>query len=894
MKNNYLRSVHSFMLFTAAFLLFVFSSTAQNFEKYYQDGLLFVKFHDDFDPQIPVAADHSVRMEDAIYFQDIISAYEIEEITRPMEVNNDIKLLRTFLFSFKNHFDLDAVIPLLESLPEIEYAEKVPMDYIDYIPNDSLYNLINGPLKWKWHLDVINAEQAWDITKGSPDIKVAIVDNAVWAQHPDLEAKIVAQRDVIHNTNNSNPPGFGNAGDWSHGTHVAGLATAITDNEIGVAGIGFNTSIIAVKAANNSNAIGVFGYQGVLWAVNNGAHIINMSFGGPSYSQTMQNLIISGNNMGINFIGSAGNDNTSQTHYPSGYQHVISVAATNDNDEKSWFSNYGTAVDVSAPGGSASPGPNGLLSTTYDNTSMGFYDYYFGTSMSSPVVTGLVSLMRSINPSITPADLEAVLKATCDNIDAMNPNFIGQLGAGRINAYEAVKAVPFSPVASFSTPVTTILPGQTINFTDHSTGIPASWSWFFDGASPSTSTSQHPQGIKYDWPGSYKVVLTVQNAYGNNALTIEQYIHVTATPTPYLQFEVNETETCIYSTVVFDDQSLYEPTSWLWDFEPDTYEFVNGTDANSQNPEVIFTAPGTYHVIMSAENSNGISNTIFEDFIFVKGLSVPEAIDFESGSADPFEIETNVKSFIRVNRRASHESNYGLHFTGGATPTGWAGTPAGTTPAQAWNQNTDFQASAYICNVDATEFAGVHLFFDLRQTFSLGVKTSWFRVLVNDTIQVADSEGNTDFNPTSNQDPFVRKHFDLSDFGGTVFKLTLQSCCRLYDYFIEQGDNVFVDNLEILGSLVGESNLAPLPVQKLFVRPNPARDRIFVEIQNSRPRYVELTMHSLTGQKVYGEHRFLEEGNHQTTINISGIVPGMYLLVVKDADNVEVQKVLIY
>lgn len=887
---------HASRILTLAFiaiLLASFASLAQTYEKYYQDGQLYVKFIDEFDPQIAVAADHSVRFEDAAYFSDIFSRYNVLSISRPLDVNNDIKLLRTFHLQFADHMILEEVIAELEKRPEIEYAEKVALYYIDYKPNDSLYNLVNGPVKWKWHLDRIEAEAAWDVTKGSPAIKVAIVDNAVWSDHPDLAAKIVLQRDVVNNTANSSPPGTGDPGEWSHGTHCAGLATAITDNYIGVAGIGFNTSIIAIKAAHaNANQIS-HSLAGVSFAINNGANIVSMSFGGPGYNQTFQNLVNTGTSMGVVFVAAAGNDNSTAPHYPSSYANVISVASTNDNDVKSNFSNYGPSITLCAPGGFASPGPSGLLSTTYALTSMGYYDSYFGTSMACPVVAGLASLMLSINPNLSPADVTSILTATCDNIDAMNPTYVGQLGAGRINARQAVLAVPFSPTAAFSTPVTIIPPGTSINFTDLSVGIPNSWSWSFQGAFPNSSTQQNPTNIAYNNPGVFNVTLTVQNAYGSNSLTKTGYIVVTTTPLPFLQFEASETETCIYTPIQLQDMSLYQPTSWLWEFDPPNVEFLEGTTATSQNPVIQFTLPGEYSVTFTATNVNGSNTTTFEDFFSIDGMPVPYDLDFEAGSPGAFHLSANTKATIRIHRRAAFESELGLQFSGGGTPTGWSGTPTGTTPTQAWVNNADFHAFAHVCNVDATEFAGVHLFFDLRQTFSYGNKLSWFRVLINDSIQVSDSEGIFDFNPTTNTDPFVRRHFDLTEFAGTTFSITFQSACRLYDYFYAEGDNVFVDNIDVRGSLVGTNELVKVPVSALSVYPNPAKVSISLNYFGSESGKINVALTAIDGRLVHNQQFDAPTGRFERNIPVQGLAPGVYVLTLTNNSQVLTRKVII-
>ena len=170
-----LNTTKAILLSIVALFLISASGFAQTFEKDFQDGQLFVKFNDNYDPQISVAADKSVNMTDASYFQDIFESYDVESMSRPLDDFNDPKLLKTFLLSFKDYYVLDEVIEMLEAKPEIEYAEKVNIYYIEYSPNDSLYNLVNGPSNWNWHLDVIDAEQAWDVTKGSEDIVVAIV-----------------------------------------------------------------------------------------------------------------------------------------------------------------------------------------------------------------------------------------------------------------------------------------------------------------------------------------------------------------------------------------------------------------------------------------------------------------------------------------------------------------------------------------------------------------------------------------------------------------------------------------------------------------------------------------------------------------------------------------------
>jgi PKD repeat protein len=892
MKNSSTKISKLLLIAFLAFFFHSFDVTAQNYEKYYQDKSLYVKFVDSYNLQIPVASDHSVNLEDAVYFSEVISEFGVQKINRVVPVNNDPKLLRTFQFFIEDHSSLEALIEKLEQMPEIEYAEKVPMYYIDYQPNDPLYNLISGVNNWNWHLDVIQAEAAWDITQGSPDVHVAVVDNAVWVDHPDLENKIVAQWDSFYNQPSANPPSTGDPSDWSHGTHTAGLVAAHTDNDVGVAGIGFNVGLIGIKASNNNNANSIYGYGGVSWALNNGAHIVSMSYGGAGYSQTDQNLFNAGHNMGVVFFGSAGNDDSPALRYPASYNHVISVASTDENDGKSWFSSYGTAVDISSPGGSGTQGPDGVLSTTFSSTSLGNYDYFFGTSMACPVAAGLGALVLSINPELSPDQVEEILKNTSDDIEAQNPNYIGQLGAGRINAYEAVKAVPFEPQPDFMLDVALFTPGTTVQFQDLSVGIPDNYAWLFEGGEPASSTSQNPE-VTYETEGVFNVTLQVTNEFGNNLITKEGYVTVSSTPSPWIVVSADTLTACIQEPVAFTDESLYEPTAWQWSFEPDTYQFIDETNANSQNPVVVFNSPGTYTLNMEVTNENGTSNKSFEDLIEVKGMALPYEDDFEMGYATSLELESGSKSTIKIDSRAANDSDYGIHFTGFNNTSGWTGGPFNTTAEQAWNVNTDFHSAAYVCNVDATEFDGIYLHLDLKQTFSMGTTLSWFRVLVNDTIQVPDVEGNLNFNPESNEDPFVTRLFNLQPWAGEHFTIKLQACTRLYDQFLNEGDNVFVDNVKILGSLVGVDEQVEIPFDQVTLYPNPASSMLNIRYQSNRSSDLLVTMASATGQVVYQSTQQAGVGTTMIPVQVGKLPKGVYVVSIRSNNGTSSHKVVI-
>lgn len=878
-----------FLVIIALSAMTVFS---QSFHKDYIDGRVYLKFKDNVQVNIPVNEDKSVDLDQAAFLNPIREDFNLTGLYRPYDVNNDFKLLRTYELHFSEFDRIEDLKAELMKNTELEYVESVPMYYIEYVPNDSLYNREYMSSNWNWNLDVIQAQSAWDITKGSSEIRVAIVDNAVWIDHPDLTNKIVAFDDVTTpGQQTSNPPGTGNAADWSHGTHCAGLVGAESDNMIGVASIGYNVSLMGAKcSSSNPNQIGS-GFAGINWAANNGANVISCSWGGGGSSTTEQNVINTVYNMGIVVCAAAGNDNVSTPHYPSAYNHVISVASTNENDVKTDFSNYGATVDVCAPGGYGTTGPSGLLSSTYEfTTTFGYYNLYFGTSMACPVAAGLCGLIFSVNPELTPDELEAVLESTCDDIYSVpgNEDYEGMLGAGRINAYQAVLNTPFDPVADFMTDVPYITPGTAITFHDLSAGAPNSWSWEFEGGTPHLSSQQNPS-VLYSTAGVYTVYLGVANDFGSDVATKTGYITVTSTPIPWIEFSANLDNPCHMEMVQFTDETLYNPTAWTWEFTPSTVSFVDGTSMNSQNPKVVFEEPGVYSVKLTATNANGSSNKTIENMITVDGVAVNYSEDFETGTSGSFVMSHNDRGKIKIDTRAAAPgSAYGVHFQGYHMTGGWTGGPANTTPDQAWNVNTAFHSFLETCAVDATGIAGVGLEFDLRQTYSIGNKYSWFRVLVDGT-PVTDMNGVENFNPVTNTDPFTTIKYDLSAHGNSIFELTLNASCYLSDKFFAEGDNVFLDNIMISNITGIDGTDAPAGV---LTYPNPART-VLNYSANGTGTNISVKVMNLQGQTISEESISGYRDGDVRQVSTAQLGSGIYILQIAGDKGTTVKKFIV-
>jgi len=869
----------------------ILNSTAQTYNPDWVDGAVYFKFKDNVQVDIPVNPDRTVDLDNAPILDDLREKYSISSLHRPFDIGNDSKLLRTFEVKFTIFEEVDEIMEELAKNEDLEYVEKVAMYYLDYVPNDELYNKVLPTHDFNWFHDRVNSEAAWDITHGSEEINIAIVDGSVWVDHEDLADNIFDSEDVTQpGTQNSNPPTFNS--DWSHGTHCAGLAAGVTDNEIGIAGLGFDCSIMGVKCTPDNGQPGQIyqGTAGIQWAAYNGAHVISCSWGSPGYNNSVQNLIntITAPPYNCVVLASAGNDNSTGARYPSWYNGVICVAATQDEDLKSDFSNYGTGVDITAPGGNMSPWL-GMISSVCNTTNLGQYDRYQGTSMSTPFAAGLAGLILSLNPNLNPVEVEDIMQDYADDIDPLNPSYAGMLGEGRINAYESVSHTPYEPECDFSTPVRLITPGTEIDYSDLSIGLPNLWDWEFEGGSPYSSSDPSPS-ITYSTEGTYNAYLYVENDWGYDYVTKIDYITVDATPVPWVVFHSDTNYACAtVDAVTFTDESIYNPTSWLWEFEPNTVTFLDGTSASSQNPVVSFGDPGMYSVTLTATNANGDGFLTEENYIEVEGIELNFEEDFESEASEYLLLSSNEGASVRVDEFGAHpDSDFGLHFDG-SVPGPWVGSPTSTTPEEAWEENTQFHGFAKNCNVDANGVTGVTLTLDIRQTFSVGYTYSWFRVLVNGE-QIPDVYGVTDFNPETNEDPWRTLTFDLSGYGNASFDITLQAATYLEMGFSgTEGDNVFIDNV-MISNTTSIDNPETMKAS-ILVYPNPAQDRINYSVSGIGQDYT-ITMMNVQGKQVFAEN---VKGNtsQMGRVDVSSMAPGIYILTVASADKVVNKKVII-
>ncbi len=346
---------------------------------------------------------------------------------------------------------------------DVEYAEPNYIRHSTLVPLDQLYPL-------QWHYPMINLPQAWDITTGSSNVTVAVIDTGVLSAHPDLQGQLVPGFDFISDTLNANdgdgidsdpfdPGDSGVGGSSYHGTHVAGTVAAATNNTDGVSGSSWATRIMPLRVLGLNGGTTYDIRQAVRYAaglsndsgttLTQPVDIINLSLGGGGFSQQEQDLFTLVRSQGTIVIAAAGNNASSAPFYPGAYNGVVSVSAVDINRQRAPYSNFSAFVDVAAPGGDATQDVNGdgnpdaVLSTGGEDTGGSLqlnYRFLQGTSMAAPHVAGVVALMKAVTPGLTPLQLDNLLASGQITQDLGPPGRDDEYGFGLIDAHLAVVA----------------------------------------------------------------------------------------------------------------------------------------------------------------------------------------------------------------------------------------------------------------------------------------------------------------------------------------------------------------------------------------------------------------------------------------------------------------------
>ena len=350
----------------------------------------------------------------------------------------------------------DEILSKLQKLDGVEYAQPNHVYYIDEIPDDPEY-------AQQWGLQSIRIEPAWEITEGSRDVLITVIDTGIDYDHGDLKDNLFINPgedlngngqvdaddfnqidddangfvDDIRGWDFTDAPGYPDNGDYllrdndpadehGHGTAIAGIIGAVGNNGLGIVGVAPNCRILNLRAGTASGLLEEEDVaSAIVYAISMGSRVINMSFGDKVVSPLFRDLIQLAAQNGCTIVASSGNSYDDTPHFPSGYPETISVGAITQSEVLASYSNYGVTIDLVAPG-------SDILSTGLNNA----YQSFSGTSAAAPFVTGVVGLLFSQNPDLAPEEIKGILTATATDLGASG--WDAYYAAGNLNAHRAL------------------------------------------------------------------------------------------------------------------------------------------------------------------------------------------------------------------------------------------------------------------------------------------------------------------------------------------------------------------------------------------------------------------------------------------------------------------------
>ena len=399
--------------------------------------------------------------------------------------------INSFVIRIAPNLTMQDAGEFLRALPGVRYVEPNYLAFAFATPNDPSFSQQYGPQR-------IQANLAWDIWQPQRTVYIAIIDTGIDSNHPDLTNKMrrhsngmVYGWNTLNNTTNA-------LDDNGHGTHCAGIAAAEINNGVGIAGVAaWNPNVansrayvqlmpVKVLSSSGSGSLDAVA-RGITWAADNGAHILSLSLGAGSGAQQLQDAVNYAWTRGCLVVVAAGNGGSSSPQYPAFYTNSIAVAATDANDQLASFSQFGSWVDIAAPGVN--------ILATYPNNQ---YRSLSGTSMACPHVAGAAAVLWSHNPSLTNAQLRSALETNVDPYQPYNGRTIAP-NAGRLNVYRALQAVggggPTQPsLSSLSLNPTSVVGGNSSTGTVTLTA-PAPSGGFVVNLSSNTSVATVPSTV---------------------------------------------------------------------------------------------------------------------------------------------------------------------------------------------------------------------------------------------------------------------------------------------------------------------------------------------------------------------------------------------------------------
>lgn len=392
------------------------------------------------------------------------------------------RLSNVWIVEYKSDEPVQQICKRVSELSIVEYAEPYYLFPVFYVPNDPLVGQGISQDTLQYYLERVHAYEAWDLNKGNSSVVVGIVDDGI-LNHEDLVDNMYKNmNDPIDGIDNDNDGYTDNYLGWdigdndpdplgnSHGVTVSGVCCAKPDNGVGIAGLGFNTPFMPIKAAAstynglpNPGKYITHGYEGIVYAADHNCKVINLSWGGSGYSHLMEEIInYAVEEKDVVVVAAAGNSNNEELFYPASYEKVISVASCSTVyspeynryiETKALNSNYNYEIDIAAPG-----------ELMYTTIGINNYNYTNGTSLAAPLVSAAAALVRAAYPALTAIQVKELLRVTADVMDTIPANQVykGKLGSGRLNLYKALTAVTTPSIRLKNYSLQTNTPGNNL------------------------------------------------------------------------------------------------------------------------------------------------------------------------------------------------------------------------------------------------------------------------------------------------------------------------------------------------------------------------------------------------------------------------------------------------
>ncbi len=452
----------------------------------------------------------------------------------------------------------------------------------------------------------------------------------------------------------------------------------------------------------------------------------------------------------------------------------------------------------------------------------------------------------------------------------------------------------YAPTADFYASEDTIPVGCPVDFFDNSSGIPHYYNWTFEGATPATSTEMNPSDIIYNQEGTFSVTLVISNPAGSDSITKEGFITVSATALPSVDFTADATSICVGDTVSFTDLTENCPTGWLWEFDPDDVNFVNGTSENSQNPDVEFANPGAYTVTLTSTNNAGNSSKTETDYINSGGITIPFTEDFESASfaANGWTIEND-----------DFDKTWAIDTVPGTEPGNHA----------AWMNfynyyNLNARDRLISPGIDLTLTGSYMLELNFEHAYaqrynqkdsliiyiSLDCGESWER------IWGMGPDGSGVFaTSTPTADSFVPESSDDwcgEGYGTNCYSIDITEYAGNHDVkfafesFNQFGNNLYIDNIEVtytVGMDESEGNISDLNI-----RPNPSQGLFTVSIPELTGK-VQIEIFDALGNRLLSKDVNATGAKSEMEIDMDDYPEGVYLIKVFNKESKFIRKIVI-